>query len=426
VTASRDTTEATDYPLTDEDVERAQLLVGRSVANVNHEAFTVASYDAIRMFTRSTGDDNPLYCDAQYGSTTRWGSQIAPGTFLRNINMPLEGSQLPEDVKLRTRSLFKGVHAFLSGSGWSWYRPLYPGERVHSYSFVDDVSLRSSSFAERAAYVRRVEVKFTDGGDVLASRESLMIHSERRKAAERGKYSGVEFVPYTDAEIEHIDALYRNESPRGSSTRYIEDVEVGESIGRLVKGPLTVSEVIAFHAGGYGLYPFLTASRLAWKNRQRFPAFYVKNPDGVPELAQRVHWDNEWAAAIGSPRAYDYGYMRQCWLFHFLSDWCGDDGFVVEQHDEIRRFNFIGDTTHFTGEVTAKRETPQGAVVDVAVRGTNQRDEVTLIGGGSIMLPSRRDGSFELPSPPSALRATAQEMLARHRDIVRTTGPLRG
>ena len=28
-------------------------------------------------------------------------------------------------------------------------------------------------------------------------------------------------------------------------------------------------------------------------------------------MAQRLHWDSEWAKAIGNPMAYDYGVMRE-------------------------------------------------------------------------------------------------------------------
>ena len=41
--------------------------------------------------------------------------------------------------------------------------------------------------------------------------------------------------------------------------------------------------------------------------------------------------------------AYDYGVMRDCHLSHFVTDWMGDDGWLVQQASEIRKFNYIGD-----------------------------------------------------------------------------------
>ena len=39
------------------------------------------SWDASRHFAFGYGDDNPLYCDPEYGRNTRWGNLIAPPTF---------------------------------------------------------------------------------------------------------------------------------------------------------------------------------------------------------------------------------------------------------------------------------------------------------------------------------------------------------
>ena len=144
---------------------------------------------------------------------------------------------------------------------------------------------------------------------------------------------------------------------QGAARRHWEDVAVGDSLGTMAKGPLTVTDVMVFHAGGYGFVPYApSVGRMAWRNRQRIPAFYVKNEFGIPDVAQRLHWDPLWAQAIGNPMAYDYGVMRENYVYHYLTDWAGDDGLVLRQHDEVRKFNYVGDTTLITGEVVAKRE----------------------------------------------------------------------
>src|SRR5262249_14955187 len=156
------------------------------------------------------------------------------------------------------------------------------------------------------------------------------------------------------------------------------------------KGPLTVTDVICFHAGGYGFHPYApTVGRLAYNNRKRIPAFYIKNEQGVPDVGQRLHWDPVWAHAIVNPMAFDYGAMRENYIYHYHADWCGDDGVVVQQHDEVRKFNYMGDTQIISGEVTAKREDGGRCLVDVAVRMKNQRDEETVRATATIALPSR-------------------------------------
>jgi hypothetical protein len=159
------------------------------------------------------------------------------------------------------------------------------------------------------------------------------------------------------------------------------------------------------------------SNRIAYENRQRIAPFYVKNEYGVPDVAQRVHWDSSWAQAIGNPMAYDYGVMRDCWLSHFMTDWMGDEGWLVKQSSEIRKFNYIGDTHILTGEVVDKRVEDGLHVVDIEMRGTNQRNVVTCPGKATIALPSREDGPLVLPTPPPDLQSQAIAMMERHHEL---------
>jgi len=62
---------AIDYSLTDEDLERAKLLLGIDVASKHRELYSVATPDAMRNWALGVGDDNPLYTDEEYGPRTR-------------------------------------------------------------------------------------------------------------------------------------------------------------------------------------------------------------------------------------------------------------------------------------------------------------------------------------------------------------------
>jgi len=67
-----------DCVITDEDLDRARALIGADVIVRDRQYITEATEDSIRNFAQSTGDDNPLYADPDYGATTRWAGQIAP------------------------------------------------------------------------------------------------------------------------------------------------------------------------------------------------------------------------------------------------------------------------------------------------------------------------------------------------------------
>ena len=87
---------ALQYHLTDEDLERAKLLLGIETASRARELYSVATPDAIRNWALGVGDDNPLYTEEEYGPTTRWGTQIGHGTMVGHVKTPMLGDPIPE------------------------------------------------------------------------------------------------------------------------------------------------------------------------------------------------------------------------------------------------------------------------------------------------------------------------------------------
>ena len=63
----------------------------------------------------------------------------------------------------------------------------------------------------------------------------------------------------------------------------------------MVKGPLTVTDIICWHAGmGMGLYG-VKPLRLGAQNRLRIPRFFQRDDLNIPDVMQRVHWDPAYA-----------------------------------------------------------------------------------------------------------------------------------
>ena len=326
--------QALQYRMTDEDLERARLLIGIDTASRHRELYSIATADALRNWALGVGDDNPLYTDEEYGPTTRWGTQIGHGTMMGHVKTPMLGDPIPDEIKKQTKGLFRGVHVFVSGGTWEWFRPLRPGDRLYSFSGEESLEVKKSEFAGRSSVQVARTVVLDQFGDVLGVYRILRVLTERKAARTRGKYAELEPAHYTDDDYERIDAIYESEQPRGAEKRYWEDVGVGDALPPMVKGPLTVTEIIAFHAGGYGFVPYgLRSSRVGYKNRRRIAPFYIKNEHGVWDVAQRVHWDSQWAKAIGNPLAYDYGVLRQSWFYHHVADWGGDDAFIEQMSD---------------------------------------------------------------------------------------------
>lgn len=407
--------QATIATIDDEDLVKDRAAVGIDLPSRDQEFVATATPETIRNFAHSYGDPNPLFTDPDYGRSTRWCSQVAPPMMTYQLNAPLRGDA--PDPRAKGGS-YRGIHAFVSGGSWEWYRPVYPGDTIYSFKGLDSVEEKASEFAGRSIIRILRYVKMNQRAEIVGVHRTIVINTERKAARERKKYADVPEPAWTDEQFAEIDAAYHDEAPRGAEPRWWEDVQVGDELGTMVKGPLTTTDMIVFHAGGYGFVPYgLRTGRINAVNRRRIPAFYVKNEYGVPDVAQRVHWDNAWAQAIGNPRAYDYGVLRQCWMYHYLTDWMGDDAWIVRQSDQIRKFNYQGDVQWLSGEVTARREEGDRFVVDVQFRCTNQRDEVTAGGEATIALPSREHGAVVLPTPPADVQRRAIELMARHAEL---------
>ncbi len=407
---------ATAFEIDDADIEKDRAALGVWAAARGQELISTATPEAIRNFANGYGDDNPLYTDPAHGSASRWGGQVAPQIMAAVLNAPLRGDKLPKEMR---GGSYRGIHAFVSGGTWEWYRPIHPGDTLYSFSGLESVEEKVSEFAGRSVIRILRYVKMNQHGEVVGVYRTLVIYTERKTARDKGKYSSIEEPSYSEDDIEALDAIYAAEKVQGATPRYFEDVTVGDDMGAMAKGPLTTTDMIVFHAGGYGFVPYgLKTGRLAYQNRKRIAPFYIDNAYGVPDVAQRVHWDSEWAKAIGNPRAYDYGVLRECWIHHFLTDWMGDAAFVVRQHDEIRKFNYHGDIQYLTGKVDGKREEDGMALVDVAVEVRNQRGETTAQADATISLPSREHGAALLPEVPRELQRDALKMFERHGELL--------
>jgi acyl dehydratase len=407
-----------DHAIRDDDIEKAKLLLGLDAPTSIDEFYRQATPDGIRNFARGYGDDNPLFVDPGYGAHTRWGGQIAPPMMHSALSRKMLGDPIPADIHNATKRLFSGVHMFVSGQHTDWFQPVRPGDELYGFGGLESIDEKTSEFAGRSIIRILRSVRVNQRGEIVAIARTILIATERKQSRERGKYMNIEPATYTDEQIDKIDAIYAAEGPRGAEPRYYEDVQVGEQLPKMVKGPMTLTDVICFHSGGYGFGPYgIGGARIGYKNRQRVPKFYIKNAAGIPDVAQRLHWENEWSQSIGNPMAYDYGVMRECWLTHYVTDWMGDDGWLIRQHDEMRKFNYIGDVQFITGEVVAKRIENGNAVVDLEFRATNQRDQVTAPATATVALPSRELGPVLLPSPGEEVSRKAVEMIQRHYEL---------
>lgn len=388
--------------ITDAGLERLRARIGVEVPKDSrlHTFNEYATVDTIRHFAWAYGDDNPLFTDPDYAARTRWGSLIAPPTFLTTTGVSAV-NQIPPEVRERGRGALAGVHSFWSGNHVVWYRPVVPGDRLVERRFLHSFAVKESRFTGGRTVVERHRSRYLRGHEVVADWDRIMVRAEREAARRQGKYASVTRPAWTPEQIADIEAALDRETVRGALPRYAEEVAVGDRLGPYLRGPFTVSDVIAWYQGSgrWELFPY----RLGRRNRRRHPKFFSANAFGALEPIMRCHWDDDYARETGNPYAYDFGQLRTAWCVHLLTDWMGDEGWLWALENRLRRFNYIGDLSTIEGQVTRVEVVDGRHLVEVSLHCVNQRGEDTAPGRALVLLPSRVDGRVVLPGPEDAV-----------------------
>jgi acyl dehydratase len=385
--------------LTDAAIERSRRRLGVPLRQPNPPHNYEVTRDGTRHFAYGYGDDNPLYCDAGYAAGTRWGTLIAPPTFLYTMGEDAAPTPDAETKALLKGDPFAGLGSYQAVMEFEWWRPLRLGDTCRSLRTQVGVQAKPSRFGGRTAHVMH-DYLYTDGaGELTALRRGTWINAERTASKKRATETLVQ-EPYTEAELAEIDAAYAAETRRGAEPRYFEDVQVGDVLQQRVKGPLTTTDVVVWHLGwGMQLTPPGAFGLLA-KVKRKAPGLFPADGLGVPDTVQRLHWDPVRARELGLPNSYDYGGMRETWLAHLVTDWMGDDAWLWTLRCEHRKFNYLGDVTWVRGEVTDKTEIDGRPAAHLSIRCENQRGEVTTPGTAVVLLPTR-DRPVALPEPPA-------------------------
>jgi acyl dehydratase len=367
--------------ITDKSLVGLKKLIGVPIEDSLEPWCYEASRDNIRHWAHGIGDDNPLWCDPSYAAKTEFGRVQAPPSFIFPLNRSFSGYV----------GGLAGVHAMFAGIDVTWRGAMMLGDAFTTKVWLKDLVEHETRFAGRSIQqIYRCEF-YNQNRELVAEGDSWCFRTERDTARERGtKYESVKKrapVKYTREDLAKIFSLYEAEEIRGANPRYIDDVRVGDKLPTMVKGPMTVTGFIAFAQGWGGLY--IRANKLAWKQLQKHPGLGIPNKFGIPDVPERVHWEDDLATLVGTPAAYDYGPERCSWMSHHLTNWMGDSGFLQKLEVKIRRHNPVGDTLYVDGEVTRTFAQAGAHYAEIAQRAVNQDGELSVLASGIVRLPMR-------------------------------------
>jgi acyl dehydratase len=326
--------------------------------------------DILRRYALGIGDDNPLFGDPEYAAASPFGRVIAPPTFLATA------------VKSRPQGL-RGVHALFAGLTVEFDRPVCEGDRLTSTTALDSLVEKQGKYSGKS-YIQQNVFRHRNGDDPVATVTSYSFRTLRDDAKERGKYQELTRKTYTPEEIAEIKQKYREEVQvrRGAAPLDLAAVEVGHELPPLIKGPLSVADVICW-LNGVGTGVFIRSSRQWYEYLERHPAAGMLDGYGVPDAPESVHWDEQIAAKIGMPGPYDYGWQRCAWLGHLVTDWIGDHAWVQKIKVELRAPNYVGDLTTVSGVVSAVDRDTNSLTVDM--RAVDHRGRLTAKGQARVV-----------------------------------------
>src|SRR5258708_2429207 len=144
-----------------------------------------ATRDGIRHYAYGFGEDNPLYCDPDHATTSRWGGIIAPPGFLEGAGLTPRLPDAPE-LRGRGRGALSGVHMFWAGDHTRYFSAVHEGDRIWVRRFYVDITAKERSrFGGRSAVSVRRRVYWNQRGELIAVWDADFVHTERHPAAKR-------------------------------------------------------------------------------------------------------------------------------------------------------------------------------------------------------------------------------------------------
>lgn len=305
---------------------------GNTVARSRAPWVREVTSDAIQHFIWGIGDNNPRWLSAG----------VAPPSFLYAVD---ETTVAPGHQDARR---------IYSSVDWTWYDEIRIGAEIEAA-----VALTGESPAEvgtaNYAFSQAGRVDFSANEVDLASALVTCRRSDHPPTAVDDRAE----LRYTPQELDAIEATILAESRRGAEPLLAEQVSVGDSLGPLVKGPLSIMDVVAWCAGTQGVVADGSVSE---------GGLHAQSATGPQQVA---------------------------WIIQVLTDWIGDGGFLHRLVAEVETNPPLGSTTTITGEVVEVFERPAPGFV-AALEAVNQSGETSASARATVLMPSDQ-GGVELP-----------------------------
>jgi len=333
---------------------------------------TEVTADAIRHFAYGISDDNPLWLDSDHPSKRSSHRLIAPPAFLTSVLYPMVHGA-PVQVPLSS---------LIGSLEFSWYRSMLEGDSLRATATLYDVLDSEDRDRRRVVYLISETHYWNQRSELVGKSKGTMARVSLKAnelVVDRPIYQ------YSRQELGEIREALQHERRLRNSTLTAEDVKVGRSLPTLVRGPLTIGDMIAWQAA---IGPSYRAGSLGYIDCLEAPHAAVEHPrTGWLIESSQQHEDPILTSQRGMPRPFDNGVMRFSWITPLLTNWMGAEGFLKRLSVKILAPKLYGDTIWYRGTVTDFIKGDKDAQVRVEISGVNQLGDMTTTGEAEVLLP---------------------------------------
>ncbi|MDE0842044.1 MAG: MaoC family dehydratase N-terminal domain-containing protein [Porticoccaceae bacterium] len=376
----------------EESIAEAQALIGVPLRRDRMRWNQTATADAIRQFCEGVGDDNPLWADSVYATSSRWQGQLATPAFLYSIDATIVAPKLP------------GVQWIYAGTRWRWYDVVRVNDEF-------DVTAKLTDMKEKQGrrfglwVLQTGEIEFhRPNGSLVCIAQGRVARTPRRKrstsveAAKDSKTDSTAEASVTavaDRPASSTTGSPLGSARRGSTPRLWEDVQINDQLPT-IGIVLTLEQIFAWYTGAQGALHYGGAHEDGVRYRHRHDDFEINAKTGAKDSAARGHFSSKEGKDVGMGGTYDVGLQRIAWVIAYVTDWMGDDAHLAEADIDVVAPNLTGDTTYISAEVTA-RWFDEHPFVELKITGHNQSDRITTTGSALVVLPSTQYGAVRVP-----------------------------
>lgn len=366
--------------ITDELIEAMRSRAGLELRIDGSRNNAEATRYAILRFAEGIGDDNPLWTDDEYAADSVFGGLVAPPTW---VFCCFSGIQFG----------WPGLGSVHSASDLRFHRVVRLGDTIDVRCVYEGFEgpLPSAFAGRKILDLFRVEYR-NQRGEAVAEHRLTITRFERGQARRRRSEAALELPhPWTPEELAAIDEEVLRERPRGGEPRWWEDVQVGDELDGVTRGPIGLTDEIAFVASGAAPIPRIAAHGAGLRKYRKQPKWAFRDPSTHAwEPLYSVHYNEYAARQQGALGAYDVGPQRMAWQVTMLTNWAGDRAFVKRVEDAFKDFVYFSDVVRLGGRVTDKLVDEDGdAVVVLETWAVNQRGKNVMPGSAVVALPSR-------------------------------------